>query len=195
MSNCSAAQNQASACCTSASQTDAIETAEGTFGTLLRQLEAACGRDLVFVYDGHPTKPGYHVTEIKFARVTGLDCGANAESWSEVILQLWDIEDSVTGERMTVDKLLGIARKVLATIGAEESARLVFEVSDGSDAMRIFGLDRLEISNGVAAVFLAPRASACKPLVRGTLQPAATKSCGTQPAASDVETRTRCCGS
>ena len=76
MSNCSAAQNQASACCTSASQTDAIETAEGTFGTLLRQLEAACGRDLVFVYDGHPTKPGYHVTEIKFARVTGLDCGA-----------------------------------------------------------------------------------------------------------------------
>lgn len=192
MTNLPDTQKPSSACC---SVVPAI-TASGevTLGFLLMQLEAARGRDLVFIYDGHPTKPGYHVTEIKSARVTGLDCGANAESWSEVVIQLWDIEDSVTGERMTVDKLLGISRKVLAQIAAEDSARLTFEVSDGTDAMRIFSFEHLDVGPGVASVVLTPRASACKPLVRGTLSVAPGKGCGSEPAILAAPPKSQCCG-
>ena len=140
-----------------------------TLGGLIDALGTARGSDLAFVYGERVTKPGYHITEFKFARVTGLDCGANVESWSETVLQLWDIEESVTGEHMTVDKLLGIGRKAISAVGAELSSRVVFEVSDGEDAMRIFAFDRLELADGLALIHLKVEVSACKPLVRGIL--------------------------
>ena len=166
------------ACCSSAAP-DTVSVGM-TLGGLIDALGAVRGSDLAFVYGDRVTKPGYHITEFKFARVTGLDCGANVESWSETVLQLWDIDDSVTGEHMTVNKLLGIGRKAISAVGAEPSSRLVFEVSDGSDAMRIFAFDRLEAANGLALIHLKVEVSACKPLVRGILK--VPGSCGPKAA-------------
>lgn len=168
-----------------------------TLGDITKALEGVRGHDLAFAYGGRTTKPGYHITEFKFARVTGLDCGGNVESWSETILQLWDTEESVTGDRMTVNKLLGIARKAMTSVGAEASSRVVFEVSDGSDAMRIYAFDRLDLTDDTATVHLKVEVSACKPLVRGILD--VPGSCGpklgqgsepvSRPAAAS-----KCCG-
>lgn len=169
--------DRASACCSPTAKAPEAQTT--TLGGLLRALEAHRDYSLAFVYGDRSTKPGYHLTEFKFARVTGLDCGANVESWTETILQLWDIETSVTGETMTVGKLMAIARKAIATVGAEENSRVVFEVSDGTDAMRIYAFDRVEATDGVATVYLAANVSACKPLVRGTLN--APGACAPKP--------------
>ncbi|NOT72670.1 MAG: hypothetical protein HOP09_15755 [Hyphomicrobium sp.] len=171
-----------------------------TLGGLMEALGGTRGSDLAFVYGDRVTKPGYHITEFKFARVTGLDCGANVESWTETVLQLWDIEESVTGEHMTVNKLLGIGRKAITAVGAEPSSRVVFEVSDGCDAMRIFAFDRLEIADGLALIHLKVEVSACKPLVRGILN--VPGSCGPKPANPAVQgsgpvsrpAATKCCG-
>jgi Family of unknown function (DUF6428) len=164
--------NPASAisCC---SQPDSLsgttDQSYATLGQVLADLEGARGLPLAFRYGDCTTKPGYHITEFKFARITGLDCGGNVESWSETVLQLWDIETSVTGDTMNVDKLIGIGRKAMSAVGAERDSRAVFEVSDGSDAMRIFAFDKLEICDGQALVHLKVEVSACKPLVRGIL--------------------------
>lgn len=166
-------QSPVTCCGSSAPQGPAVvlpaEEAAGTLGSLLRALEDLRGLDLDIAYDGCTTKAGYHITEFKFARVTGLDCGANVESWTETILQIWDVEDSVTGERMTVDKLLGIAGHVVRKAVAEVSSRLVFEVSDGTAAIRLYAFDRIERGANVATIHVSANAAACKPLVRGTL--------------------------
>jgi Family of unknown function (DUF6428) len=88
--------DRASPCCGSAPSSP--EAGITTLGDVLRGLEQHRNCNLAFAYAGRITKPGYHLTEFKSARVTGLDCGANVESWTETILQLWDIEQSVTGD-------------------------------------------------------------------------------------------------
>src|SRR3546814_20571294 len=82
-----------------------------TIGDLLGTLRAHAGRPLVFFYDGRPVKSGYHVTEVKAGRFAALDCGANPESWSEIFLQLWDVEEAGR-THMEADKFGAIIAKV-----------------------------------------------------------------------------------
>ena len=55
---------------------------------LCNALEATPDAELIFVAAGEEIRPGYHVTEVKRAAVTGLDCGRQTASWSELIVQL-----------------------------------------------------------------------------------------------------------
>jgi len=64
-----------------------------TIGDLLMALADHKDRPLVFRYDGRPVKPGYHVTEVKAGQFSALDCEANPESWSEIFVQLWDVDE------------------------------------------------------------------------------------------------------
>lgn len=195
---CCGGDMRGGACCSAneagAHQPLGADSADMTLSGLLAALESARGRGLVFRYDGRTTRPGYHVTEMKFARMTGVDCGANAESWTETIFQLWDIETSVTGETMSVDKLIGIARKVSGMIGAEGTSRLTFEVSDGNEAMRIYAFEGLDIAGDVATIRLGQRVSACKPLVRGILpEPGVKGACGPKVMFANVDKKPPCC--
>lgn len=48
---------------------------------------------LVFSCDGRSVKPGFHVAEVKAGSFAALVCGANAESWTEIFIQLWDVNE------------------------------------------------------------------------------------------------------
>src|SRR5215207_10252700 len=88
-----------------------VFAAEITMSELLEALGSNQGKTLRFAYDGREVKPGYHVTEIKAGRFEALDCGANPEAWSEIFIQLWDIdEDERT--HMNAGKFAAIVRKV-----------------------------------------------------------------------------------
>jgi hypothetical protein len=108
-----------------------------TLGHLLDALAAAPDAPLVFQYDGGPVKAGYHVTEVKAGQFSALDCGANPEAWSEIFVQLWDIdEDQRT--HMPAGKFAAIIRKVSDHVRLEPSAKLTFEVSDGVRPMALY---------------------------------------------------------
>ena len=34
--------------------------------------------------------PSFHITEIKQANITAVDCGGKMNAWTEIILQLWE---------------------------------------------------------------------------------------------------------
>lgn len=189
MATCCAGQNTASS-----HNPLGADSQDMTLGGLLQALEATRGASLSFVYEGRQTRPGYHVTEMKYARMTSVDCGGNPESWTETIFQIWDIEVSVTGQTMAIDKLLGIIRKVTPLIGADDASRLTFEVSDGEVAMRTYAFDRLDITESGAVIHLGPRVSACKPLVRGILPEAGVKgACGPKVAFANLDKKPPCC--
>ena len=46
-----------------------------TLESLIDALATTPDAELVFVAEGQDVRPGYHVTEVKFAHVRGLDCG------------------------------------------------------------------------------------------------------------------------
>ena len=131
-------------------------------GELMAALDAHRDKSLVFSYQGRPVKSGYHVTEVKAANFSALDCGANPEAWAEIFIQLWDVDEGGR-EHMPAGKFSAIIRKVTEHVRLDEEALLTFEVSDGiapiqlhKAAMPLFGEDAIRVE-------LSPRAASCKP--------------------------------
>ena len=77
---------------------------------LLAVLADHAAQPLLFTYDGATIRPGYHVTEVKTGRFTSLDCGANAEAWTETFIQLWDVDEDGRSH-MTAGKFVAIIDK------------------------------------------------------------------------------------
>ena len=100
-------------------------------------LGAARDLPLVFHYDGHAVRSGYHVTEVKAGRFSALDCGANPEAWSEIFVQLWDV-DGEGSTHLPAGKFTAIIRKVSDHVQLDGSAKLTFEVSDGVRPMQLY---------------------------------------------------------
>jgi len=45
---------------------------------------------LAFLLDGDVFETGYHITELKFAEITGVDCAGRLSNWQEAALQVLD---------------------------------------------------------------------------------------------------------
>jgi hypothetical protein len=149
-------------------------------GVLLAALDAQPDIPLVFEYDGRDVKPGYHVTEVKSGRFDALDCGANPESWTEIFVQLWDVdEDGRT--HMPSGKFSAIVRKVSEHVGLPKTARLTFEVSDGVAPIALYCASTPSVQDSVVRIELSPRPASCKPRDRWLEEQAciSSSSCGT----------------
>lgn len=137
------------------------DSADITIGGLLGFLAAHKEKPLVFFYDGRAVKPGYHVTEVKAGQFAALDCGANPESWSEIFVQLWDVNEAAA--HMPAGKFYAIIRKVSEHVGLDASAKLTFEVSDGVAPMQLHRAALPQVVSGAVHVALSPRPASCKP--------------------------------
>ncbi|RWD86696.1 DUF6428 family protein [Mesorhizobium sp.] len=154
-----------------------LEPSDLTIGDLLDALADHKDKPLVFRYDGRPVKPGYHVTEVKAGQFSALDCGANPESWSEIFVQLWDVDEG-RPVHMPAGKFAAIIRKVADHVALDQSARLTFEVSDGIRPMELHRATRPTLVGDAVEVELAPRPASCKPRDRWLEeQKAASASC------------------
>lgn len=159
-----------------------------TLGQLLDGLAAAPEAPLVFLYEGQPVKAGYHVTEVKAGAFSALDCGANPEAWSEMFIQLWDIDEDGRSH-MPAGKFSAIIRKVSDHVRLDPAAKLTFEVSDGNRPMALYCASSPRLAGGRFEVALAARPSSCKPRDRWlTQEKAKTACCG-----SMTPTSSRCC--
>lgn len=157
-----------------------------SLGLLLEALAASPHLPLVFHYDGRSVKPGYHVTEVKAGQFSALDCGANPEAWSEIFVQLWDVEEGGR-THMPASKFAAIIKKVTEHVRLDGSAKLTFEVSDGVRPMQLYCASSPSIRDGTIHVELLARAASCKPRDRWLAEQAHTAACCAPTTAS-------CCG-
>ncbi|MFK0273248.1 DUF6428 family protein [Ensifer sp. NPDC090286] len=139
-----------------------IDDHDLTLADLLGALRIAGDLPLVFHYDGQAVKPGYHVTEVKAAHFSGLDCGANPEAWAEIFVQLWDVEEAGR-THLAAGKFSAIVRKVSEHVRLDATARLTFEVGDGVRPMQLYCAGAPVVKDGSIHVHLAPRPASCKP--------------------------------
>ena len=135
-------------------------------------------------------RAGYHVTEVKAANFSALDCGANPEVWSEIFVQLWDVDE---GERIrvTAGKFAAIIRKVTEHVLLDDSAQLTFEVSDGISPIGLYRAAMPAFETDAIWIELSPRPASCKPRDRwlaAEQERQAGSCCGPSSGAS-------CCGS
>ncbi|MBB3611640.1 DUF6428 family protein [Rhizobium sp. BK602] len=170
-------------------QTDKPLPRDISLGPLLDTLTDASSLPLVFHYDGRPVRAGYHVTEVKAGQFAALDCGANPEAWSEIFIQLWDIEED-DRTHMPAGKFAAIIRKVSEHVRLDGSAKLTFEVSDGVQPMQLYCAALPVQRAGALHVELEPRAASCKPRDRWLAeQQQKTSACCAPSSANSA-----CCG-
>lgn len=68
---------------------------------------------LQFQYaEGQFVDASYHITEIKQAPIVSVDCGGVMNSWTEIIVQLWEPAVSESDRAMKVSKALSIVNLV-----------------------------------------------------------------------------------
>jgi hypothetical protein len=163
--------------------------ADITLGALFEKLREAAGMPLVFEYDGKAVRPGYHVTEVKAGQFSALDCGANPEAWSEIFVQLWDVDG---GERthMTAGKFSAIVRKVSEHVALDGSAKLTFEVSDGVKPLQLYCAEEPVERGDALFVRLSPRPASCKPRdcwLAAQITPSRSSCCGSSNASKCCE--------
>ncbi len=152
-----------------------VSTDEITLGELLEALGQHPSSLLTFRHEGRPLRKGYHVTEVKAGSFAGLDCGANPEAWTEIFVQLWNVDDAP--EQMTARKFAAIIGKVADHLSLDRSARLTFEVSDGIQPMQLHRAAAPAIGGDEIVVELSPRPASCKPRDRWLAEQQAASSC------------------
>lgn len=160
-----------------------------TLAKLRALLESHADKPLVFHYGGRMIASGYHVTEVKAARLSSLDCGANPEAWNETVIQLWDVEEE-GAVHMSAGKFLGILAEVAKRVAVDGHGLLVFEAGGGGDPMRIFTVGLVTPRGDHVEVTLAPRPATCKPRERGLEAMRPTKASCRGPSSA----KSACCG-
>lgn len=156
-----------------------------TWQAFRSQLEKYPEQILQFQYAADKlVAPSYHITEIKQAPITSVDCGGKINTWTEIIVQLWEPEETQTNRAMAVNKALKIVDLVEKSIDLHPKAIVKIEFGNAVfDTRQMYpGEFRLEGENLV--VNLQPDATQCKATERGA-------TCGT-PKKQTVETATSC---
>ncbi|RVU00450.1 hypothetical protein EOD41_13315 [Mucilaginibacter limnophilus] len=96
-------------------------------------LEAQPDLDLQFQYDdGKFVDASYHITEVKQAPITSVDCGGVMNAWTEVIVQLYEPENRQQLKPMKVKKALSIFNLVESKLSLNPLA--VVKVEFGNSA-------------------------------------------------------------
>lgn len=129
--------------------------------------------DLQFQYAGDKwVDASYHITEIKQAPIVSVDCGGVMNSWTEIIVQLWEPIGERQLRAMKVKKALSIIEVVEKVLPLNPLGTVKIEFGNSEfDTRQMFPNDII-IDGENLIVDLRPDAVQCKAIERGG-------SCGT----------------
>jgi len=114
----------------------------------------------------------YHITEIKSAPITSVDCGGKMNAWTEIIVQLWEPSVKEQERAMKVKKALSIIDLVEKVLPLNPLATVKIEFGNSEFDTRQMFPGEIVIAGEDLIVDLRPDAVQCKALTRGG-------SCGT----------------
>ena len=130
---------------------------------LIKSLRNAADRPVVFMNeDGTTIHGGYHLTEVKAAEFSTVDCGAQKNRWNETIVQLWVPEGEESDEFMTAQKFLSIYDKVSKMIDVDPDAEIRVEYGDENFFPSNYHVDSINADGESVRVTLRPPQTTCK---------------------------------
>lgn len=128
-------------------------------------------------------KASYHLTEIKQATITSVDCGGVMNAWTEIIVQLWEPEGGQQERAMKVEKALSIIELVEKSLPLNPNATVKIEFGNSEFDTRQMFPNEILIEGENLVVDLRPDAVQCKAIGRGG-------SCGTTESGEECCTTT-----
>jgi hypothetical protein len=125
--------------------------------------------------EGQFVDSSFHITEIKQAPIVSVDCGGKMNSWTEVIVQLWEPSVKEADRSMKVGKALKIVNLVEKSLPLNPLATVKIEFGNSKFDTRQMYPGDLIADNEAFTVNLVPDFTQCKALTRN-------QSCGTATA-------------
>ena len=116
--------------------------------------------------------PSFHITEIKQANITSVDCGGKMNAWTEIIVQLWEPNNQDSLRSMKVEKALSIIELVEKTLPLNPKSPVKIEFGNDTFDTRQMHPQDFEINGDEIIVKLQADKTQCKAIDRGD-------SCGT----------------
>ncbi|MCF2442579.1 DUF6428 family protein [Dyadobacter sp. CY345] len=116
----------------------------------------------------------YHITEIKQAPIVSVDCGGVMNSWTEIIVQLWEPSVSEKDRAMKVSKALSIVNLVEKSLPLNPLGIVKIEFGNSKFDTRQMYPSEFVSEGDSFTVRLAADYTQCKAITRG-------ESCGTTP--------------
>jgi len=147
-----------------------------TFPELLTALrQCADDAPLVFETSGARISGGYHVTELRNAEVTGIDCGGQISRFQEARLQLLD---GGGGAHMRVGTFRGIVEKSLTRLPELAEAPFLVEYGPGNRDLSLLRPGAPIAHDTEVVLPLQATTAECKPFERRrSAMPSATPAC------------------
>lgn len=128
----------------------------------LSRLESLSNGALIFDYGDGQVKPGYHVTEVMNVTYETMDCGGQANFWRETVIQLMGPSIKDKPEYMTIEKFLGIYKKVAASVPVRPDSEIRFEYGDARHPAIHYHIGDIRQEGDVVTVFLTQPGVTCK---------------------------------
>lgn len=114
----------------------------------------------------------YHITEIKQAPIVSVDCGGKMNTWTEIIVQLWEPKQRDSDREMKVSKALSIIATVEKMLLLNPIGTVKIEFGNSQfDTRQMYPVE-FTVSGDNLVVNLSPDFVQCKAIERGG-------SCGT----------------
>ena len=130
-------------------------------------------KHLQFRYaNNHLVDASYHITEIKQAPITSVDCGGVMNTWTEIIVQLWEPSVKDSERAMTVSKAMSIIELVEKAMPLNPIATIKIEFGNLEYDTRQMYPGEITMDGDNLVVDLRPDFTQCKAIDRG-------QSCGT----------------
>ena len=143
--------------------------------SLLRAAEAAPEARLRFEVGGRVMARGLHVTEMRRAKVSAVDCGLGRRDWEEAQLQLL-----VMGRgSMRGGTLAGLLRRGVEALSLDPEVPLVVEAAPDGGAAERHRVAAVEGEGATLRVRLEPLRPSCRPMqTAGCCGPSSAACCG-----------------
>ncbi|QEC50940.1 hypothetical protein EDD80_101620 [Anseongella ginsenosidimutans] len=132
------------------------------------RLQQDADQVLQFQYgDGKWVEASYHITEIKQAPIVSVDCGGVMNSWTEIIIQLWEPGMKQAERAMKVSKALAIIDVVEKSLPLNPKGTVKIEFGNSRFDTRQMYPGQF-ISEGENLIIdLVPDFTQCKAISRG----------------------------
>jgi hypothetical protein len=133
-----------------------------------QQLQANPNLTLQFKYaENEWVGAAYHITEIKQAPITSVDCGGVINKWTEVIVQLWEPQGKPQDRAMQVGKALSIIELVENALPLNPDGIVKIEFGNSKFDTRQMLPKDIIVDGDNLIVDLRPDAVQCKAIERG----------------------------
>jgi hypothetical protein len=161
-------------CCSSTISKPKVSNQKGPLSVSAALANFDLNLPLTFIYGDREIGNAYHITEVKSARVSAMDCGANSESWAETRIQLLDVA-SANATPMALGKFLNILEKAGLS---ELNSTVQFELGKIGEAMAIYELGTVSPQADRIEAHLQPVGAMCKPAQKGLSTSSGANCCG-----------------